>query len=108
MPKVIYRPEIDTLFIRLAGFPGLHVAEPLSADFYALRDVETQKIVGLQIENWKGQKMTTFEEWEAKQMRDPAFRAEVRHQESSLQRIRRRASRRLRWRRFLRRVLPWR
>jgi len=95
MPEAIYRPEIDTLFIRLAGFGRLHVARELDTGVYALIDVETEEIVGLQVDNWKGHTVTSFEEWEARQMEAPKFRAEAERQEPSYRRIRRKRLRRL-------------
>lgn len=101
MPEIIYCKDIDTLFIRLAGFGCLHVAYPLADDVYALVEPETGEIVGIQIENWKGRMMDDFERWGAKQMQNPEFRAEVKRLEPSYQRIRRRVLRRLKWQRRL-------
>jgi hypothetical protein len=48
-----YNREIDTLFIRLDAFGGLHVACYLDDGVYALFDPETMEVVGFQVENWE-------------------------------------------------------
>jgi hypothetical protein len=51
--EMSYQQEIDTLFIRLDPFGGLHVACYLDDGVYALYDPETREVVGFQVENWE-------------------------------------------------------
>jgi hypothetical protein len=51
--EMIYRKEIDTLFIRLDIFGGLHIACYLNDGVYALFDPETREVVGFQVEAWE-------------------------------------------------------
>ncbi|MBN1813447.1 MAG: hypothetical protein JXA14_16540 [Anaerolineae bacterium] len=48
-----YDRQLDTLYIKLDVFGGLHVAHYLCDGVYALFDPETTEIVGFQVEGWR-------------------------------------------------------
>jgi hypothetical protein len=48
-----YDRQLDTLYIKLDTFGGLHVAHYLDDGVYALFDPDTLEVVGFQVEAWK-------------------------------------------------------